>query len=95
MPWSTVDDQDPYGPEGHRDCVGRPTLQCVLDHRERNRFLCGHRILQISLEQESGCHLFDIIRDIFGFCIIIRTERLLPGELTYVSLLNLLFYAAI
>lgn len=88
MPWPTVVDQDPYRPERHRDRLGCPALQCALDHRVRNCFLRGHRVLQVSLEQESGCHLPDIIRDILGFCIIIRTERLPPGELTYVPSLN-------
>lgn len=88
MPWSTVDDQDPHGPEGDHHCLGCPALQCTLDHRVRNRLLCGHRVLQVSLEQESGCYLPDIIRDIFGFRVIVRTERLLPGELTHVPLVN-------
>lgn len=95
MPWSTVVDQDSCGQEGHRDSLGCPTFQCALNYRVRNRFLCGHRLLQISPEQESGCHLSDIIRDILGFCIIIRTERFLPGEQAYVSPLNLPYCTAV
>lgn len=81
MPWSTVDDQDPPGPERHRDRLGCPAFQRALDHRVRNHLLRGHRVLQVSVEQESGCHLPDIIHNIFGFRIIIRDERFLPVNL--------------
>lgn len=71
MPWSAMVHQDPFGSERDCDCLGCLTFQCAFDHPVRNRFLCSHCILQVSFEQESGCHLFDIIRDILGVCIVI------------------------